>query len=83
VITVLDDTREIMALNEAQIRSECQILKDKGITDVAIVGIFSPLDIQGRQEAKVKEIVQQEIPDADIVLSRDSKCTSRYRAVKS
>jgi len=69
----LDDTREIMPLNEAQIRQECAVLRSKGIKDVAIIGVFSPLDIKGAQEHVVREIVLQEIPDADVVLSRDSK----------
>jgi N-methylhydantoinase A/oxoprolinase/acetone carboxylase beta subunit len=64
-----------MPLNERQIREECQILKSKGIKDVAVIGIFSPLDIKGLQEENVRKIVQQEMPDADIVLSRDSKCS--------
>lgn len=63
-----------MPLNEAQIRKECKILKDKGLTDIAVVGVFSPLDISGKQEARVKQIVLEEIPEADVVLSRDSKC---------
>ena len=67
------DTREIMPINEEQIRTECQLLKEKGLTDIAVIGVFSPLDIQGCQEAKVKEIIQQEMPQADIVLSRESK----------
>lgn len=63
-----------MPLNEGQIRRECQILKSKGIKDVAIIGVFSPLDLKGLQEESARRIVQQEMPYADIVLSRDSKC---------
>ncbi|KAK5957754.1 hypothetical protein OHC33_000943 [Knufia fluminis] len=65
------DTREIMPINEAQIRSECQKIKDKGINDIAIVGIFSPLDTEGKQEATVRRIVLEEIPGADVVLSSE------------
>jgi N-methylhydantoinase A/oxoprolinase/acetone carboxylase beta subunit len=65
-----------MPLNETQIRGECHTLKVKGITNVAVIGVFSPLDINGLQEARVRDIVQQEIPEADIVLSRDSKSPS-------
>nr|KAK5438916.1 hypothetical protein LTR18_008351 [Exophiala xenobiotica] len=60
-----------MPLNEAQIRQECQILKEKGISDIAVIGVFSPLDIEGKQEARVKKIVLEEMPQADVVLSRD------------
>lgn len=65
------DTREIMPLNEEQVREECRKVKAKGLTDIAVCGIFSPLDLEGRHEARVREIIQEEIPDADVVLSRD------------
>jgi N-methylhydantoinase A/oxoprolinase/acetone carboxylase beta subunit len=62
-----------MPINEEQVRKECQIIKDKGLRDIAIVGVFSPLDINGTQEARVKRIVLEEIPDADVVLSSEGK----------
>ena len=66
-----------MELDEDQIRKECQIIKEKGISDIAIVGIFSPLDTKGIQEDRVKKIVHTEIPGADVVCSRDSKTAYR------
>jgi len=62
-----------MELDEDQIRAECMAIKEKGITDVAIVGIFSPLDTKGVQEERVKKIVLEEMPEADVVCSRDSE----------
>jgi N-methylhydantoinase A/oxoprolinase/acetone carboxylase beta subunit len=62
-----------MALDEEEVRTECKILKTKGISDIAVVGVFSPLDISGRQEARVKEIILDEMPGADVVLSRESE----------
>lgn len=70
------DTREIMPLDEAQIRNECQTIREKGIDDIAIVGVFSPLDTEGIQEVRVRDIVQEEIPGADVVCSRNSQCTT-------
>lgn len=67
------DGRDITPLNEEQIRAECAILREKGISDVVLVGVFSPLDTEGQQEEKAKKIVLEEIPGADVVLSRDSK----------
>lgn len=67
-----------MALDEEEVRAECKILKTKGISDIAVVGIFSPLDISGRQEARVKEIVLNEIPGADVVLSRESEYLTNH-----
>ncbi|KAL1387424.1 hypothetical protein HDK64DRAFT_330579 [Phyllosticta capitalensis] len=65
------DGREILPINEQQVRKECQIVKEKGIDDIAIIGVFSPLDTEGTQEARVRQIVREELPDADIVLSRN------------
>ena len=62
-----------MPLDEEEIRRECQTLREKKITHLAIVGVFSPLDTEGLQEARVKDIVQEEIPEASIVCSRDSR----------
>jgi N-methylhydantoinase A/oxoprolinase/acetone carboxylase beta subunit len=62
-----------MPINEEQIRAECKVIRKKNITDVAIIGVFSPLDTTSQQELKVKAIVAEEIPEADIVCSRDSQ----------
>jgi N-methylhydantoinase A/oxoprolinase/acetone carboxylase beta subunit len=59
---LVDDTREISPLDETQIRDECTVLKEKGINDIAVIGIFSPLDINGRHEARVKQIILEEMP---------------------
>lgn len=67
------DTREIMPLNEQQVKDQCKIIKEKDIMDVAVVGVFSPLDIDGVNEARVEQIVRAEIPGVDVVLSRESK----------
>jgi hypothetical protein len=67
------DTREILPLNEAQVRQDCKAVRAKGLTDIAVIGVFSPLDMSGKQEARVKQIVLEEIPEADVVLSRDGK----------
>ena len=65
------DMREIVPLDEEQVRKECQIVKQKGITDIAVVGVFSPLDVEGKHEVRVREIIAEELPEADIVLSQD------------
>lgn len=60
-------------MDEQQIRNECRIIKSKGLRDVAIVGVFSPLDVDGLQEVRARKIILEEIPDADIVLSSEGK----------
>ncbi|RSM09901.1 hypothetical protein CEP52_003869 [Fusarium oligoseptatum] len=65
------DGRDITPLSEGRIRNECAKIRALGISDIVIVGVFSPLDTNGRQEEKAKTIVLEEIPGADVVLSRD------------
>ncbi|KAK8173183.1 Hydantoinase/oxoprolinase N-terminal region-domain-containing protein [Phyllosticta citrichinensis] len=65
------DGREILPIDEEHVRNECKIVKEKGIDDIAVIGVFSPLDTEGTQEARVRQIVLEELPDADVVLSRD------------
>jgi N-methylhydantoinase A/oxoprolinase/acetone carboxylase beta subunit len=43
----------------------------KGLTDIAICGVLSSLDIEGVNEARVRDLVLEEIPGADVVRSRD------------
>ncbi|KAM6518928.1 hypothetical protein FSOLCH5_007693 [Fusarium solani] len=65
------DGRDITPLSEKQIRNECVKIRELGISDIALVGVFSPLDTTGRQEEKAKVIILEEIPGADVVLSKD------------
>ena len=63
------DGREITPLNEGQIRETALDIKAKGITKVALVGVFSPLDHAGLHEERCREIMSQIAPDIDIVCS--------------
>ncbi|RFU34899.1 hypothetical protein B7463_g1495, partial [Scytalidium lignicola] len=65
------DGREILPLNEATVREECRIVKEKGISEIAVVGVFSPLDYAGVNEERVKAIILEELPGVDVVLSRE------------
>ncbi|KAI0795456.1 DUF917-domain-containing protein [Abortiporus biennis] len=66
------DGREIAPLREQQIIDECNIIKTKGLRNIVVAGIFSPLDTTGRQELSAKRIIQQELgTSVNIVCSRD------------
>ncbi|KAI0938669.1 hypothetical protein AcV5_000296 [Taiwanofungus camphoratus] len=66
------DGREIAPLNEAQIIEQCSQIKAKGLNNVVLSGIYSPLDNDGKQEAVAMKIVQRELgPSANVVCSRD------------
>jgi len=72
-----------MPVNEDQVRNECQIVKRKGLRDIAVVGVFSPLDVDGTQEARIRKIILEEIPDADVVLSSEGKSIAEICELKT
>ncbi|KAJ5109996.1 hypothetical protein N7532_002641 [Penicillium argentinense] len=63
------DGREITPLNPAQIRSTALAIKETGITKVALVGVFSPLDHSGLHEETCKTLMQLTNPTLQIVCS--------------
>ncbi|THH01275.1 hypothetical protein EW026_g1378 [Hermanssonia centrifuga] len=65
------DGREIAALNERQIIEQCTIIKEKGLRNVVVAGIFSPLDNEGKQEVAAKHIIERELGAVNVVCSRD------------
>ncbi|PSR71578.1 hypothetical protein PHLCEN_2v12550, partial [Hermanssonia centrifuga] len=65
------DGREIAALNESQIIEQCTIIKEKGLRNVVVAGIFSPLDNEGKQEVAAKHIIERELGAVNVVCSRD------------
>ncbi|KAI0694195.1 hydantoinase/oxoprolinase [Cytidiella melzeri] len=66
------DGREIVPLKEEQVIEQCKIIREKGLRNVVIVGIFSPLDNDGKQESRAKTIVERELgPKVNVVCSRD------------
>ncbi|KAI1423639.1 hypothetical protein F5Y12DRAFT_756424 [Xylaria sp. FL1777] len=65
------DGQLISDIDEAQIRNECGVIRDKGIKSVAVNGIFSPIDTLERQEERAAELVRVEIPGCDVVCSKE------------
>ncbi|KAF2187674.1 hypothetical protein K469DRAFT_685557 [Zopfia rhizophila CBS 207.26] len=61
----------IRDINPDEIRKECEIIKSKGITSVVVNGVFSPIDTIEKQEERAAEIVKDEIPGVDVVLSKE------------
>ncbi|SPO05582.1 related to D-amino acid hydantoin hydrolase (hydantoinase) [Cephalotrichum gorgonifer] len=61
----------ISELDEKEVKRQCEVIKSKGIRSVAIVGIFSPIDVVYRQEERAAEIVRSLYPEADVVCSKD------------
>lgn len=65
------DGQEIAPVNEEEIAQEAVACRSRGIRLVAVVGIFSPLDNDGRQEYRVKQIFHQTAPEIAVICSRD------------
>jgi N-methylhydantoinase A/oxoprolinase/acetone carboxylase beta subunit len=63
------DCREIRPLDHRQIGETVCDLRGKGITQIALVGVFSPLDHAGIHEEKCKELMLQKDPSLDVVCS--------------
>ncbi|KAL2826342.1 hypothetical protein BJY01DRAFT_256036 [Aspergillus pseudoustus] len=65
------DGREIAPLDESQIRRTAREINAAGVRTVALVGIFSPLDYEGKQEETCRKILLEEEPGLRIVCSHD------------
>ncbi|KAI0430617.1 hypothetical protein F5Y09DRAFT_223202 [Xylaria sp. FL1042] len=65
------DGQLISDIDEAQIRKECSVIREKGIRSVVVNGIFSPIDTLRRQEERAAELVRAEIPGCDVVCSKE------------
>lgn len=64
------DGREIAPLDPAQIAACVRRIRDAGVSAVALVGVFSPLDHEGRHEEACKRQMLALDPGLDVVCSR-------------
>lgn len=65
------DGRLISDIDPGEIKTQCSIIKQKGINSVVVVGIFSPIDTVERQEERAADIIKAEIPGCDVVCSKE------------
>ncbi|KAJ7510350.1 Hydantoinase/oxoprolinase [Mycena galericulata] len=66
------DGRSINKIDEAEVIEQAQQIKAKGLKDIVLVGVFSPLDINGQNEYLARDILLRELgPNVNIVCSRD------------
>jgi N-methylhydantoinase A/oxoprolinase/acetone carboxylase beta subunit len=61
----------ISELNEEEVRLQAEEIRSRGIKSIAIVGIFSPIDIIHKQEERAAKIVKQIYPECDVVCSKE------------
>ncbi|KAJ2999116.1 hypothetical protein NUW58_g108 [Xylaria curta] len=65
------DGRLISDIDEAEIRKECAIIREKGLRSIVVNGIFGPIDTVERQEERAAEVIRAEIPGCDVVCSKE------------
>ncbi|ESK98388.1 hydantoinase [Moniliophthora roreri MCA 2997] len=66
------DGRTINPIVESELVEQAEIIKAKGIKDVVLVGVFSPLDVSGDHEYTARDILRRHLGDSyNIVCSRD------------
>lgn len=63
------DGRENLPLNIKQIKETAIDIQSQGITKIALVGVFSPLDHSGMHEERCKKLMLELVPNLDIVCS--------------
>ncbi|KAI5248631.1 DUF917-domain-containing protein [Aureobasidium subglaciale] len=65
------DGNLISDINADEIREQCAIIKEKGITSIVVNGVFSPIDSTHHQEEQVAQIISEALPGCHVVLSRE------------
>lgn len=65
------DGELISDIDEDEIVAQSQEVKKRGITNVVVNGVFSPIDTVERQEERAAEIIRREIPGCDVVCSKE------------
>jgi N-methylhydantoinase A/oxoprolinase/acetone carboxylase beta subunit len=59
-------------LDEPEIITICDQIKDTSVKAIAVVGVFSSLDPEGRQEKRVRDIIHRRLGSGiDVVISSD------------
>ncbi|KAI8263469.1 putative D-/L-hydantoinase subunit A [Colletotrichum sp. SAR 10_77] len=61
----------ISDIDPEEIKAQCSIIGEKGIKNVVVNGIFSPIDTTERQEERAAEIIRSELPGCTVTCSKD------------
>lgn len=66
------DGRRINDIIETEVVEQAVQIKSKSLKNVVVIGVFSPLDVSGINEYKVRDILARELGlDVNIICSRD------------
>lgn len=65
------DGNLISDIDADEIKTHCEVIREKGINSIVVNGVFSPIDTVERQEERAATIISQELPNSYVVCSRD------------
>lgn len=65
------DGNLISDIDTQEIKEQCAIIRKKGIRNVVVNGVFSPIDTIEKQEERAADIIKAELPECDVVCSKD------------
>lgn len=61
----------ISDIDAEEIKAQCAVVREKGVKNVVVNGIFSPIDSIERQEERAADIIRSEIPGCTVTCSKD------------
>ncbi|OLN83092.1 Hydantoin utilization protein A 4 [Colletotrichum chlorophyti] len=61
----------IAELDLDAVREHAREIRAQGINSIAIIGVFSPIDVHFQQEETAAAVVKEVFPEADVVCSKD------------
>lgn len=64
------DGQIIRDIVEEQVKAEVEEIKKRGIKAIVVNGVFSPSDLEEKQEERVGDWIAKYYPEADVVLSK-------------
>ncbi|KAL5094661.1 hypothetical protein Trisim1_005396 [Trichoderma cf. simile WF8] len=65
------DGNLISDIDTREIKEQCAIIREKGIRNVVVNGVFSPIDTIEKQEERAADLIKAELPECDVVCSKD------------
>ncbi|KAG9904660.1 DUF917-domain-containing protein, partial [Aureobasidium melanogenum] len=65
------DGNLIGKIDPQEIKEQCNIIRQKAITSIVVIGVFSPIDSTHRQEEKAAQIINETLPGCNVVLSKE------------
>lgn len=74
------DGTKLGDIQQSEILKQCKLLRSKGIQDIVVVATFSPIDHEHRQEQAVRDIILEQIQDANVICSSEGKLAFDWKS---